>query len=106
WMARCPAHDDREPSLAITDARDGKVRVRCHAGCNQQDVIAALRARGVWDAGEERLIRFLHKSDREPPLEPDSDAMRRTEAALVVWRASWPRGRRLPGCPKLGRQIA
>jgi len=45
WMARCPAHDDRAPSLSIADARDGKVLVRCHAGCDQRDVIAALRAR-------------------------------------------------------------
>ena len=26
---------------------DGKVLVRCHAGCDQRDVIAALRARGA-----------------------------------------------------------
>jgi putative DNA primase/helicase len=48
WMARCPAHNDREPSLAIIDAKGGKVLVRCHAGCDQADVIAALRSRGVW----------------------------------------------------------
>jgi hypothetical protein len=46
WTARCPAHDDREPSLSIRDA-DGKVLVRCHAGCDQRDVIAALRTRPV-----------------------------------------------------------
>ena len=49
WMARCPAHDDRTPSLSIRDADDGKVLVRCHAGCDQERVIAALRARGLWD---------------------------------------------------------
>jgi putative DNA primase/helicase len=38
WMARCPAHDDREPSLSITDTKDGMVLVRCHAGCNQSYV--------------------------------------------------------------------
>ena len=32
WMARCPAHDDRAPSLSIRDADDGKVLVHCHAG--------------------------------------------------------------------------
>ena len=47
-MARCPAHDDREPSLSISAGKDGKVLVRCHAGCDQRDVIAALRARGLW----------------------------------------------------------
>jgi putative DNA primase/helicase len=46
WMARCPAHEDREPSLSIAEAGNGKVLVRCHAGCEQQHVIAALKARG------------------------------------------------------------
>ena len=48
WMARCPAHEDREPSLSISAGKDGKVLVRCHAGCDQRDVIAALRQRGLW----------------------------------------------------------
>src|SRR5262245_42229109 len=46
WMAPCPAHDDRTPSLSIRDADDGKLLVRCHAGCDQARVIAALRGLG------------------------------------------------------------
>jgi hypothetical protein len=88
WMARCPAHDDREPSLAIADAKDGKVLVRCHAGCDQHDVIAALRARGAWEAGERRPAQPLRKADHQLPVEPDDHAVRRTEAALAIWRAS------------------
>jgi hypothetical protein len=88
WMARCPAHDDRAPSLTITHARDGKVLVHRHAGCDQQDVIAAIRARGVWEASEQRSIRFLRRFDRKPPSEPHSDAMKRREAALAIWRDS------------------
>jgi GTP cyclohydrolase II len=42
WMARCPVHDDRAPSLSISSGKDGKVLVRCHAGCEQRDVITAL----------------------------------------------------------------
>ena len=48
WMARCPAHDDRSPSLSISSGKDGKVLVRCHAGCEQRDLIAVLQARGLW----------------------------------------------------------
>ena len=48
WTARCPAHDDRTPSLSIRDADGGKVLVHCHAGCDQERVIAALRGRGLW----------------------------------------------------------
>ena len=58
WMARCPAHDDRTPSLSIRDADDGKVLVRCHAGCDQERVIAALRSRGLWtENGSRRFTR-------------------------------------------------
>jgi hypothetical protein len=88
WMARCPAHEDRVPSLSIADARGGKVLVRCHAGCDQRDVIAALRARGVWKAGELRSIHFSRRPDRAAPPEIDRDAMRRTEAALAIWRGA------------------
>jgi len=46
----CPAHDDRNPSLSVTE-HDGRVLVHCHAGCAQDAVLAALRARGLWPAG-------------------------------------------------------
>jgi hypothetical protein len=88
WLARCPAHDDRQPSLAIAEAKNGKLLVRCHAGCGQREVIAALRARGVWDVGEQRPISFLPKPDRRSPPEPYGDVVRRADAALAVWRAS------------------
>jgi hypothetical protein len=47
WTARCPAHEDKSPSLGLTE-RDGKLLVHCFAGCPQGAVIAALRARGLW----------------------------------------------------------
>jgi putative DNA primase/helicase len=47
WMALCPAHEDHNPSLSITEA-DGKVLFNCHTGCSQDSVLAALRDRGLW----------------------------------------------------------
>lgn len=38
---RCPAHDDRSPSLSVT-AGETRVLVHCHAGCDTDDVLAAL----------------------------------------------------------------
>jgi putative DNA primase/helicase len=88
WMARCPAHDDRAPSLAITDAKNGKVLVRCHAGCDQHDVIAALRARGAWQYSDQGAGRLVRRAKRRLPAEPDREAANRTEAALAIWRGS------------------
>jgi hypothetical protein len=41
WIAACPAHDDRSPSLSI-DERDRKILLYCHAGCSTEAVCAAL----------------------------------------------------------------
>ncbi len=47
WMAKCPAHDDHNPSPSIKEL-DGKVLLHCHAGCAQHDVIDALKTRELW----------------------------------------------------------
>jgi AAA domain len=41
YAAQCPAHDDRNPSLAVRNG-GGKVLIKCHAGCTTEDVVAAL----------------------------------------------------------------
>src|SRR2546430_1659785 len=41
--ARCPAHDDKNASLSVTE-RNGKVLIHCHAGCTPE---AVCEARGV-----------------------------------------------------------
>ena len=48
FIACCPAHDDKNPSLSINEDEDGKVLVYCHAGCEQDEVIEALRELGFW----------------------------------------------------------
>jgi hypothetical protein len=91
WLARCPAHDDREPSLAICDGGDGKVLVHCHAGCDQRDVLDVLRRRGLWEQVEPSSALRCRRSPLRPV--PDPDAAGRTEAALRIWDASHtPRG--------------
>jgi len=41
WSARCPAHDDRTPSLSISLTRD-RLLVHCHAKCQTEDVVSAV----------------------------------------------------------------
>ena len=43
----CPAHSDADPSLTVRES-GGRVLVRCHAGCDQEAVIEALKERGLW----------------------------------------------------------
>ena len=89
WIARCPAHDDRKPSLSITDSENGNVLVYCHAGCEQHRVIAALRLRGLW-SGTGRsggsAIGSL-STTINPPVQGEQS---RTQAALRLWAASIP----------------
>jgi hypothetical protein len=57
FMAHCPAHDDRDPSLSITEADDGRVLINCFSGCTFDEVVAAmgLEARDFFDNGGERF---------------------------------------------------
>lgn len=80
YMARCPAHDDKNPSLSLR-AADGKLLVHCHAGCDQRTVIGALEARGLWPTAErvqrsiivasydytDEVGQFLHQVVRTEP---------------------------------------
>jgi putative DNA primase/helicase len=46
YMAPCPAHDDSSPSLSIAEGRDGRVLVKCHAGCEWRAIVEAVGLRG------------------------------------------------------------
>src|SRR5215203_4585386 len=41
WTARCPAHQDQENSLSVHH-REGKWLLKCHAGCDWQDILKAI----------------------------------------------------------------
>ena len=45
WSARCPAHEDRNPSLSVAAGDDGRALVKCHAGCETPAVVAAMGLR-------------------------------------------------------------
>ena len=42
WIARCPSHEDRSPSLSVRLADGDTWLVHCFAGCASTDVITAL----------------------------------------------------------------
>ncbi|MBR1286068.1 toprim domain-containing protein [Bradyrhizobium sp. AUGA SZCCT0177] len=90
FVAKCPAHEDRTPSLSLTDTGDGLVLFHCHAGCSQAEVRDALVAKGLWprvgDAGE-AVHRVKSKPAPKPPSPDRGDQVQR------LWReAVDPRG--------------
>jgi putative DNA primase/helicase len=86
--ARCPAHDDRSPSLSIRDGERAPL-VKCHSGCDRLDVVGALRRAGVWP------------DDRQPSTQPGAAADRRAreERTLQYLRSIWREARPIPGTP-------
>ena len=52
WVALCPCHDDTDPSLSLQQ-KNGTVLFRCHAGCDQGDLVAFFRKVGVLSSGQD-----------------------------------------------------
>lgn len=42
WQAICPAHDDRSPSLVITETPDGTILIKCWAGCPADAIVESV----------------------------------------------------------------
>ena len=42
WSAKCPAHDDNRQSLSVSVGKDGRVLMKCHAGCAVGDIAQAM----------------------------------------------------------------
>ena len=88
WAARCPAHDDRRPSLSIRDAADGKLLVHCFAGCTQAQVISALQDRGLWPTNHRHHDKTIRP--KKPRSTYDQPGRKGTEAASRIWQSAKP----------------
>lgn len=42
YVARCPAHEDKAPSLSVRAGDDGRALLYCHAGCDYEAIVAAV----------------------------------------------------------------
>ena len=42
YIALCPCHQDKNPSLSISQADDGRVLICCFAGCCTKDILNSL----------------------------------------------------------------
>ncbi len=66
YMARCPAHDDREPSLSVSLSDSGKVLLFCQTGaCDTKDVLAALSLTWADLEPKSRLVESYDYDDED-----------------------------------------
>lgn len=42
WMAICPSHNDKTPSLSIRETPEGAVLIKCFAQCTSQEIIESI----------------------------------------------------------------
>ena len=42
WVACCPAHKDKNPSMSIAEADDGRILIHCFALCSVEEIIGAV----------------------------------------------------------------
>ncbi len=47
WIAACPAHEDRSPSLNVRELEDGRVLIHCFSGCEVQAVVESVGLRVI-----------------------------------------------------------
>ena len=84
WIACCPAHDDRSPSLSIRECDDGRVLLKCFAGCETEDVLAAVGL-SFSDVMPERIgEEHFHQSVRQRIPPRDALALLDHESLVVA----------------------
>jgi hypothetical protein len=87
WSARCPAHDDKGPSLSVRALPDGRALLHCFAGCQPTEVLAAI---GLTLADLfERPAEHHKPGERHPWRDAGLDALRAlVDEANVVFVAA------------------
>ena len=73
WTAKCPAHDDRSPSLGIGVGDDGRVLIICRSGCGAVAVMVAVGLTASDMFRKDPLYYESRRKDRRP--RPDYRAL-------------------------------
>lgn len=75
WKALCPAHDDQEPSLSVSEGDDGRVLLRCFAGCENEEIVAAmgLEMKDLFERNGHRVGEGVSTPPKTPASVPHPD---------------------------------
>ena len=80
WRCRCPVHGSQGATLALRDGDRGLI-VKCWAGCDARDLLAALRRLGLLGSGGDTI----HAAPIAKRTDGDDDTARRIQAARRIW---------------------
>ena len=89
WVARCPAHPDRHPSLSIAEGKTGVLLKCMSAGCETSAVLEALGLRWSDLFYESRnLSRVdLRKLEAQRKVEADKERAQKYKARIAIGQA-------------------
>ena len=88
--ARCPAHEDKTPSLSISDGDGDTLLTHCHARCSPEAVWTALQDQGHVERHDDRRTQSAPRRPRQSPNKPISEPSPNQDHALEIWRAARP----------------
>ncbi len=89
--ARCPAHDDRLPSLSLANGHDGRLLLYCYAGCSFREIIQALIRIGLlgkqafFDKAYDQTLSFSKQISADLKR-----AKQKAERAKEIWQQCQP----------------
>ena len=82
WIARCPAHEDRSPSLSVREMDDGRILLHDFASCSIEEILGAVGL--TFDVlFPERPIEY-GKPERRPFVPSDVFEIARQEIGIVA----------------------
>lgn len=89
WVARCPAHADRAPSLSISEGRDGRALLHCFAGCSLSTILssAGLSVHHLFAAGSQPSRGQLEGAERRRAQQ--AAGRRRERLRIELLRSQW-----------------
>lgn len=83
WKACCPVHDDKNPSLAISETSEGVLLLKCWAGCSTNEIVSAI--------GLE--LRDLFPGEKHPRRGPSKRAIEHERMVYRVGKSLLEQGR-------------
>ena len=103
FVAKCPAHEDHRQSLGVSEGNDGRVLLKCYAGCDTVAVCGAMgfkladlfadRGNGSGGNGHREIVATYDYTDEEGDLlyqvvrfEPKDFRQRRRVNGGWVWK--------------------